>query len=701
MADKIMRAVALIEAHDKTGKAFSSAAANARNLELRLRAVGKTGAAGTGAFARMEAGAMALGRGLAGAAAGYLALRQARESYLRSAEVERRMGRIGITGDAGVAETRKGMESLREISKETALGFNDVAGGMESIVASGRSFGDALAMMPSVAKTAQASGASVADIANSSTALLDHMKISIQGLQAAQDAMAKGGELGKFELKDMARYLPSMLPAVKALGIEGQAGLEKLVAMLQVIRAGTGTAEEAASSASNIFAKMESEETTKRFEKFGVNLRKEMEKARKEGKDLLTTFVELSDKALKGDLSKLPQLFSDMEFARGMRALLSQWPKVAELQAQIARGAGTIDANLKRILADSQTGIDRMSESADRLKTAFGDLLKVAFDEPIRNAAQALDDFAKKLEHLKAEIEGKGTGKALEDNILAPLLGEEGQKQRAQARASADRKRERAAAEAEIAAANRERAEVQAGLEKARAAAQRQPGNAFWRAQVQHHEGRLKEIDARVGAATAKAMPPLPPDVPAPWISVPWRHPDAEDRRDPPDWTPGRGDKPLPPRRPGQSAINEMVGGVSVPPAGLEAATAAVAGAIAAGADQAKAALLAAEWTRGNDRLLEDARRAADEFRRDPEAARGRAMGKLSEGEIVATVKPDQIMAKAEVKGEATVNHTFTLNFNAGAFQQFLDGRIAAQVSKIRLHSNGAGSTGVSSPDAQ
>lgn len=50
----------------------------------------------------------------------------------------------------------------------------------------------------------------------------------------------RGDKLGKFELKDMARYLPSMLPAFEALGGEGQSGLRSLVAMLQVIRAGTG-----------------------------------------------------------------------------------------------------------------------------------------------------------------------------------------------------------------------------------------------------------------------------------------------------------------------------------------------------------------------------------------------------------------------------------------------------------------------------
>lgn len=68
---------------------------------------------------------------------------------------------------------------------------------------------------------------------------------------------------------------------------------------------------------------------------------------------------------------------------------------------------------------------------------------------------------------------------------------------------------------------------------------------------------------------------------------------------------------------------------------------------------------------------------------------------------LEAVVKPDQITAKAEVSGEATVKHEFTINFNAGAFQSYFDGRIAAQLSKIRLHTNGPGSAGRSSPDAE
>ncbi len=102
-------------------------------------------------------------------------------------------------------------------------------------------------------------------------------------MQLAFDALVAGGKAGQFELKDMARYLPSLAPAAKALGLEGQRGLESLVAMLQVIRKGSGTSEEAASSMQNILQKMQSEETTKRFKKMASTLRRRSQRAEKKG----------------------------------------------------------------------------------------------------------------------------------------------------------------------------------------------------------------------------------------------------------------------------------------------------------------------------------------------------------------------------------------------------------------------------------
>lgn len=389
-------------AQTKATRAFAASAAQIKGMERMERVMGT-----------LQRGAVALG--------GFYALQRAgqaiKEATVRFAEVDRAMTRTGITGDAMADEVKKGTAELRNLARDTATLFDPAQKGLDAITASGRDFGDAMKMMPSVLKTAQASGAGVEEIANSSTALLDHMKISIEGLAEAQDTLAMGGKLGKFELKDMARYLPSMLPAFKALGQSGQDGLRKLVAMLQVIRSGTGTAEEAAASAQNIFSKMESDATVKNFKEMGVDLPKAFAKARKEGKDLMQVFLQLSNKALKGDLSKLPQLFQDMEVQRGMRPLLEGLAKIAEYEEKLKGSRGTIDTDFKRIIADTQAQIDQFKEGADRAKSAFGGLAGELGSPLIKQGAENLDSVAQALERAAAAAKEGGAGAAVKQIV--------------------------------------------------------------------------------------------------------------------------------------------------------------------------------------------------------------------------------------------------------------------------------------------
>lgn len=409
---RAVRVEAVITAQDKMRPGLVSAAKALKRFEQqqsRMMRLADSGAARS--LQKYENFA----KRTAGLAAGYFGAGKMTESVKRFADVDRQFSRIGITGDASVEQTRKGSLELRNLARDTALPFDDIRGGMDAITASGREFSDAMKMMPSVARTAQASGAKVDDIANSSTSMIDHMKISIEGLQLAQDTLAKGGQLGKFELKDMARYLPSMLPAFKAIGYEGQEGLQKLVAILQVIRGGTGTAEEAASSANNIFAKMESETTVKNFKDMGVNLPKGLAKARKEGKDLLSVFTDLTNQATKGDFSKLPQLFNDMEFARGMRAMLAGQEKYKTIQSQLKNSAGTINENFNRIVSDSQASIDRLSESADRAKTSIGALIAEGASPAVERGAKTLNDFALAMERATDTTRKDGFGSAFSE----------------------------------------------------------------------------------------------------------------------------------------------------------------------------------------------------------------------------------------------------------------------------------------------
>jgi TP901 family phage tail tape measure protein len=311
-----------------------------------------------------------------GTIGGYLTARAATDSIKRHAEAERAVTRIGVTADASKEAVAGVGETAFKVAQEVAMPYDQVVKGLEVLVAQGRSLQGAMEFLPSVARTASAAGAEVQDIALTADSVSANFKIAGQEMQRAFDIMATGGKAGQFELKDMARYLPSLGPAAAAAGFQGEEGLRNLVAMLQVMRKGSGTSEEATSSLMNIFQKMESEETTKRFKKFGVDLEAGMAKGRKEGRNLVEVFEELTSTALKGDLSKIPKLFQDQEFARGVRALMTyrgEWQKLSQTISSTA--AGSVRTDLGKVTDNVQARLDRLANSYARRMRQLGAVL--------------------------------------------------------------------------------------------------------------------------------------------------------------------------------------------------------------------------------------------------------------------------------------------------------------------------------------
>lgn len=290
-----------------------------------------------------------------------------------TAEYERAYTRIGITGESTKAQQDQAALDVERLAQQTAMSMKDIRAGLEALVASGRSVPEAMSFLPSVAKTAQAAGAGVDDIAKSADAASKHLKITSVEMQNAFDVMAAGGKAGKFELKDMARYMPSFMPAGKLAGFSGLEGLQKMVAMLQIIRDGSGTAEEAASSFNNILSKFESEKTVKelgeKFEELGMKsdvVEKRFEQARKSGGNLVEVFIDLIKQATKGDYSKINKIIDDQEFKRGTIALLTMEGQFRSLENKLRSVSGTVDNDFNRVLKDSQSNFDRLSASASR-----------------------------------------------------------------------------------------------------------------------------------------------------------------------------------------------------------------------------------------------------------------------------------------------------------------------------------------------
>ena len=141
----------------------------------------------------------------------------------------------------------------------------DAAAALNTMVASGKfTMPEALAQLKAVVKTAFASGASSDDIAKTAISMKN---FGLTDLSPAFDMMMRAGQMGGFELKDMAKSLPSQLAYARASGYVGMGDLAKLLSLNQAAMSTAGTTEEAGNNVINLLQKFSSRELQDRLAK--------------------------------------------------------------------------------------------------------------------------------------------------------------------------------------------------------------------------------------------------------------------------------------------------------------------------------------------------------------------------------------------------------------------------------------------------
>ena len=151
---------------------------------------------------------------------------------------------------------------------------------------------------------------------------------------------------------------------------------------------------------------MSSEETAKRFKKMGVDLEAMFKSGKAAGKDMISIFMEATQAATKGDLGKLPNLINDMEFSRGVRAMMMYRSELERMRQAIATTAsGTVAQDLNRVLSNNQATMDRFKIATDRLSDSLGKRLAPAFQATTAAATAAMNAVSGALEPGKTDAE--------------------------------------------------------------------------------------------------------------------------------------------------------------------------------------------------------------------------------------------------------------------------------------------------------
>lgn len=360
---------------DKTEKK-SKESAKAQNANLV--AAGKAGS---------KAGIIIAGGITAAAAASVKAVKD-------YAAFELQMARIGITAGVSQREVMRSGEELQRMAQKYAMPLSSVMEGLNVLTASGKDLKEAMAFLPSILLTAQASGAAVSDIANTAIKASDALKIPAARMQKAFDIMVEGGKAGQFELNDMAQYLPDLANSFSTLGYTGEESLQKLIALAQTVRARTATAGQAATSLGDVFGKIFAPATGNAFKKMGVDLEGGLAKAKANGEDLVQAFLRLTREATKGNMELLPKLFADKEFRRGIQALLAGADDYSKFLAAVS-GKSVDGAALRDFgtIADlTSMKMQKLGNSWDQLWNKFGAVIS-----PV--ASPAMDSISKTLEN--------------------------------------------------------------------------------------------------------------------------------------------------------------------------------------------------------------------------------------------------------------------------------------------------------------
>ncbi len=220
---------------------------------------------------------------------------------------------------------------------------------------------------------------------------MQNLDIETHKLDRAFDIMAKGGKLGSFELRNMARELPAVASRAKALGLVGEEGLTMIVAMLETTRRTAATGEEAANNLLNYFDKITSADTTKRFKDQGVDIERALKDGARNGVDYVTTMTDLVEKMTHGDPFKIAKLFPDRQAREGIMALI----KFKEFYKSAAReinetAFGANQRDLQRQLDTTKSKVDRMSSAWDVFVGKVGETIAPVVTPVLEGATQAL-----------------------------------------------------------------------------------------------------------------------------------------------------------------------------------------------------------------------------------------------------------------------------------------------------------------------
>lgn len=337
-----------LSANEQT-RAFSAMKDKVRNLRSELNGVGegmsrmqKLGTAGS-TISAVAGGVMAAGATLVRPVSNQMSYQQRLAMMANTAYA-----------DQGLEGRRTGMnemDSLIRHSVKTGGGTKESAAEtLDAMLASGSvSMQSAKSILPLIQKYSTATGAAPADLANIAIKLKQSFGIQDTELDKALNMSISAGQNGSFELKDMAKWLPSQLASAGNAGMKGLDDFAVLLGWNQASAITAGSPDQAGNNLNNLLLKLNSQDAANAAARVklpsgrGIDLSGSLAKGVGKGVNPLETFNQIVDKVVASNPA-YKRLEEKLKIAPE-----NEKREIINSQAKILEGSG-----IGKIIADQQ-----------------------------------------------------------------------------------------------------------------------------------------------------------------------------------------------------------------------------------------------------------------------------------------------------------------------------------------------------------
>lgn len=301
----------------------------------------------------------------------------------------------GLSGKAAfafVAEARSEYESLA-----LSVGqYSDViaAGAGEMIAAGlGRDLIDQ--SIGTIGKAATAANAEFSDMSKVATSMLQTLKLPADQLNDALGALVVSGKEGAFELKDMARYFPTLTSQMAKYGVTGREAINFLGAALQIARKGTADPAEAANNLKNFLSKIAAPATIKNFKDAGVDIQAVMADAAVKGINPIEAVMQKIVKLTGVSSSEIEKLMTRAKKngLEGADALGYVREQLEAIHGAGALGEIFADQQVMDFLIPFLTNIDEFKRIKDEVAKATGAIIDEDFETQMAGLNRQLMTF--------------------------------------------------------------------------------------------------------------------------------------------------------------------------------------------------------------------------------------------------------------------------------------------------------------------